>query len=77
MSNTTRKSKVTREAALAELAAMAEGRHPDCQTITGRFLRDPKLQQASKILGDAIQAEYCGPLASDIVPPPPAWLLPA
>jgi len=77
MGKATRKSKVTREAVLAELAAMAEGRHPDCSTITGRFIRDPELQQASKILCDAIQAEYHHQPAGDITPPPPAWLLPA
>ena len=77
MGNATRKSKVTREAVLAELAAMAKGRHPDCNTITGRFIRDPELQHASKILRDAIQAEYCRQPTSDIVPSPPTWLLPA
>jgi hypothetical protein len=77
MEKATRKSKVAREAVLAELAAMAEGRHPDCNTIIGRFIRDPELQQASKILCDAIQAEYHHRPAGDITPPPPAWLLPA
>src|SRR6516225_8288675 len=28
-------SKIKREAVLAELTSMAEGRHPDCNTITG------------------------------------------
>jgi hypothetical protein len=71
------KSTITREAVLAELALMAEGRHPDCNTITGRFIRDPELQHASKILSDAIQAEYHHQPTSDMTPPPPAWLLPA
>ena len=70
-------SKIKREAVLAELALMAEGRHPDCKTITGRFIRDPELQHASKILRDAIQAEYYRQPTSDITPSPPAWLLPA
>jgi hypothetical protein len=70
-------SQTTRSAVLAELAAMDEGHHPDCKTITGRFIRDPELQQASKILCDAIQVEYHHQPASDISPPPPAWLLPA
>ncbi len=77
MEKATRKSKVAREVVLAELAAMAEGRHPDCNTIIGRFIRDPELQQASKILCDAIQAEYYRQPTSDITPSPPAWLLPA
>jgi hypothetical protein len=70
-------SQTTREAVLSELAAMAEGRHPDCNTITGRFIRYPELQQASKILGDAIQAEYHRQPTGNTTPPPPAWLLPA
>ena len=70
-------SQATRSAVVSELGAMAEGRHPDCNTITGRFIRDPELQQASKILRDAIQAEYCRQPAIDIAPSPPAWLLPA
>ena len=73
----TRKSKVTQEAVLAELGLMAEGRHPDFNSITGRFIRDPDLQQASKILCDAIQTEYHHQPASDTTSPPPAWLLPA
>ena len=72
-----RTSQTTRDAVLSELAALADGCHPDCNTITGRFIRDPELQQASKILGDAIQAEYHRQPTSDITPPPPAWLLPA
>ena len=77
MRRRSRKPKITREAALAELALMAEGRHPECNTITGRFIRDPELQQASKILYDAIQGESYRQPRSDITPAPPAWLLPA
>lgn len=77
MRRTSRKSKITREAVLGELALMAEGRHPECNTITGRFIRDPELQHASKILHDAIQAEYYRQPASNIMQSPPAWLLPA
>jgi hypothetical protein len=72
-----RTSRATRATVLSQLAAMVEGRHPDCNTITGRFLRDPELQQASKILRDAIQAEHYHQTTNDITPPPPAWLLPA
>jgi hypothetical protein len=41
-------SRATREAALRELALMAEGRHLDCNTTTGRLVRDRELQHASK-----------------------------
>ena len=76
MQRLSRKSTITREAVLAELALMAEGRHPDCNTITGRFIRDAELQQAAEILRDAIQAESYGHRHGEI-PVPPAWLLPA
>jgi hypothetical protein len=69
-------SQATRGAVLSELAAMAEGRHPDCNSITGRFIRDPELQQASKVLCDAVLAESHRHRHGEITPPP-AWLLPA
>jgi hypothetical protein len=77
MRNVARQSKTTREAILAELALMAEGRHPECQNITGRFARCPQLQQACKILADAIQVEthHYGAKCEE-VPAPPGWLLP-
>jgi len=68
----------TREAVLAELALMLEGRHPDCESLIGRFLRDPEYQQATKILSNAIQVESYRRLARrDEIPSPPGWLLPA
>jgi hypothetical protein len=71
------KSKITREAVLAELALMAEGRHPECQNITGRFVRCPQFQQACKILGDAIQGEtHRYGAKREEIPAPPGWLLP-
>ena len=71
------RSIITREAVLAELALMAEGRHPECQNITGRFVRCPHLQRASKILADAIQVESYRQLAKrEQIPAPPGWLLP-
>jgi hypothetical protein len=74
---TPRKSKITREAVLAELALMAEGRHPECQNIMGRFVRCPQFQQASKSLADAIQMEsYRYPASRDQIPAAPGWLLP-
>jgi uncharacterized protein YegL len=71
------KAKLTREAVLAELALLAEGRHPEFQNITGRFLRCPQFQRASKILAAAIQVESYRQLGKrDIIPAPPGWLLP-
>ncbi len=77
MRKVTLKSKITREAVLAELALMAEGRHPECQNITGRFVRCPQFQQACKILADAIHVEtYRYGAKGEEVPAPPGWLLP-
>jgi hypothetical protein len=71
-----RKLKTTREAVLDELTQFIEGRHPNCQTITARFLRDPELQQASELLASAIEAEQRHPRCA-VINPPPGWLLPA
>ncbi len=76
MSKVRSTSTVTREAVLAELTELAEGRHPDCQTITGRFLRDPEFQRASTLLYRAIQTEDRRH-RSAVISPPPGWLLPA
>ena len=77
MRKITRKPKATREAVLADLALMVEGRHPECQNITGRFVRCPHLQRASKILADAIQVESYRQLAKrEQILAPPGWLLP-
>jgi hypothetical protein len=76
MRKTACKSKTTRVAVLDELTQLIEGRHPNCQTITARFLRDPDFQQASELLASAIQVEqrrsHC-----IVINPPPGWLLPA
>ena len=71
------RSKATRDTVLGELALMAEGRHPECQNITERFVRCPHFQQACKILADAIQVQThrYGAKREEVVPPP-AWLLP-
>ncbi len=70
-----RNTSITREAVLDELHQRIEGRHPDCQTITGRFLRNAELQQASEILYQAINATRNGQ-RSAAISPPPGWLLP-
>lgn len=70
-----KKSPLSREAVIDELNQLVEGRHPGCQTLVGRFIRDPELQQASMLLYNAIKAEdrirACG-----LIDPPPGWLLP-
>lgn len=70
-----KKTSMTRAAVLEELTQLVEGRHPDCQTITGRFLRDPEFQQGSELLASAIQAEQRRPRCA-VINPPPGWLLP-
>lgn len=71
------KPTTTPDTVLAELALMEEGRHPDFETITARFLQDPEYQQAAKILFDAVQVESYRRLARrEEIPAPPGWLLP-
>ena len=65
-----------REAVLDELTQLIEGRHPRCQTITARFLRDPEFQQASELLAKAIEEEQRR-RRSAVINLPPGWLLPA
>lgn len=70
------KTAIIQQSVLKELCELLEGRHPDCQTLAGRFLRDPEFQQASMLLYNAIKA--AGRIhACELIEPPPAWLLPA
>jgi hypothetical protein len=64
-----------REAVLDELTQLIEGRHPRCQTIIARFLRDPEFQQASELLTKAIEEEQRR-RRSAAINLPPGWLLP-
>jgi hypothetical protein len=64
-----------REAVLDELTQLIEGRHPHCQTIIARFLRDPEFQQASELLAKAIEEEQRY-RRSAVIDLPPGWLLP-
>ena len=64
-----------REAVLDELTQLIEGRHPRCQTIIARFLRDPEFQQASELLAKAIEEEQRY-RRSAVIDLPPGWLLP-
>jgi hypothetical protein len=64
-----------REAVLDELTQLIEGRHPRCQTIIARFLRDPEFQQASELLAKAIEEEQRRRRGA-VINIPPGWLLP-
>jgi hypothetical protein len=64
-----------REAVLDELTQLIEGRHPRCQTVIARFLRDPEFQQASELLAKAIEEEQRR-RRSAVINLPPGWLLP-
>ena len=64
-----------REAVLDELTQLIEGRHPRCQTIIARFLRDPQFQQTSELLAKAIEEEQRR-RRSAVINLPPGWLLP-
>jgi hypothetical protein len=77
MRKLTRKSNAARETVLAELALMAEGRHPNSRNITEKFLKCPEYQRASKLLCDAIRVQSHRQLArQEQIAPPPGWLLP-
>lgn len=65
----------TREAVLAELAQLGEGRYPNCQTVTARFMRSDEWKEASIILREAIEGESFN-RASSVISAPPGWLLP-
>lgn len=75
MTKSTNTSNPTREAVLAELTELAEGRYPVCQSVTARFMRSEEWKQASKILQEAIQQERFRRGGSEL-PALPAWLLP-
>ena len=68
-------TRARQEAVLDELTKLIEGRHPRCQTIIARFLRDPEFQQASELLAKAIEEEQRH-RRSAVINLPPGWLLP-
>ena len=64
-----------KQAVLAELARLAEGRHPRNQTLMARFARCRELQSLPVTLARAVEAEHRAGNATPLAPPP-GWLPP-
>ena len=56
MSRNARKKEVTKQAVLAELENLRQGRHARYQTLVGRFARCPELIRASALFAAAVDA---------------------
>ncbi len=54
MSRNARKKEVTKQAVLAELENLRQGRHARYQTLVGRFARCPDLIHASALFAAAV-----------------------
>ncbi len=74
MSRNPKREEVTKQAALAELKNLRQGRHARYQTLLGRFARCPDWQRAAALCAAAVEASarayYASPLDA------PAGLLP-
>jgi hypothetical protein len=70
----TRRAK-QKQAVLAELARLAEGRHPRNRTLMARFAQCRELQSLAVTLARAVEAERRAGNATPLAPPP-GWLPP-
>jgi len=75
MSRNASRKEVTKEAVLAELESLRQGRHSRYQTLLGRFARCRQLQTAAALFAAAVDASSRTynrtPLNA-----PPGWLPP-
>jgi hypothetical protein len=75
MRQNTHRKEVTKQAVLAELESLRQGRHSRYRTLVGRFARCRHLQNTAALFAAAVDFSartYNGtPLAA-----PPGWLLP-
>jgi hypothetical protein len=75
MSRNSKRKEVTKQAVLAELESLRQGRHFRYRTLVGRFARCRRLQNTAALFGAAVDTSartYNGtPLAA-----PPGWLPP-
>ena len=67
MSRNPTSKEVTKQAVLAELERLRQGRHARYQTLVGRFARCPELQQVAALCAAAVEASAR--------PSPRAWRL--
>lgn len=56
MSRNARRKEATKQAVLAELENLRQGRHARYQTLVGRFARCPELTRASALFAAAVDA---------------------
>ena len=75
MSRNTKRKEVTKQAVLAELERLRQGRHARYRTLVGRFARCRRLQSTATLFAAAVdgssRAYNRTPLAA-----PPGWLPP-
>ena len=75
MARYSKRKEVTRQAVLAELESLRQGRHTRYQTLLGRFSRCREWQQAASLCAAAVEASG---RSSNHTPldAPPGWLPP-
>jgi hypothetical protein len=75
MNQNAKRKEVTKQAVLAELENLRQGRHARYQTLVGRFAICPELIRASALFAAAVNA---GARAYNRTPldAPPGWLPP-
>jgi hypothetical protein len=75
MSRNPKKKEVTKQAVLAELEGLRQGRHARYQTLIGRFARCPELRQAAILCTAAVDASARTNTRTPL-DAPPGWLPP-
>jgi hypothetical protein len=75
MSRNPKKKEVTKQAVLAELEGLRQGRHARYQTLLGRFSRCRDWQQAATLCAAAIEAS-ARTYNRTPLDAPPGWLPP-
>ena len=75
MSRNTRRKEVTKQAVLAELESLRQGRHARYRTLVGRFARCRHLQTTAALFAAAVDASARAYNRTPLVAPP-GWLPP-
>jgi len=75
MSRNPTSKEVTKQAVLAELEGLRQGRHARYQTLIGRFARCPELIQAAALCAAAVNAT-ARTYNRTSLDAPPGWLPP-
>jgi len=75
MNRNPKRKEVTKQAVLAELENLRQGRHARYQTLVGRFARCPELIRASALFTAAVDASGRA-YSHTPLDAPPGWLPP-